>query len=183
MIQITDYIKLYEDVLDKEVCKNIIDEVNYDDFQDSQIAGKPEDKGLTVDKTTRNCYVKNLDLKFDNVVFKSVEEIIKKYQTDFPYFHIGADANDTGYEHLLYKGSEKGTYVTHTDSFDKFPRLISMSILLNDDFDGGNFCFFDEYKIEKKVGSAVVFPSNFCFPHSVLPVSNGNRHAIITWLR
>ena len=28
-----------------------------------------------------------------------------------------------------------------------------------------------------------VFPSNFCFPHAVTPVTKGNRHAIITWIR
>ena len=45
------------------------------------------------------------------------------------------------------------------------------------------FVFFDEeYLIEKKKGSIVMFPSNFCFPHAVTPVSNGDRHAIITWI-
>ena len=33
-----------------------------------------------------------------------------------------------------------------------------------------------------KAGSAIVFPSNFCFPHAVLPVTKGERHSIITWI-
>ena len=40
-----------------------------------------------------------------------------------------------------------------------------------------------EMIVKKKVGSAVVFPSNFCFPHAVTPVINGDRHAVITWIR
>jgi len=57
------------------------------------------------------------------------------------------------------------------------------SFLLNDDYEGGNFSFFNkEYILEKKTGSAIVFPSNFCFPHAVLPVTKGDRHAVITWI-
>ena len=61
--------------------------------------------------------------------------------------------------------------------------FLSCSLILNDNYEGGNFVFFDEeYLIEKKKGSVVMFPSNFCFPHAITPVSNGDRHAIITWI-
>jgi predicted 2-oxoglutarate/Fe(II)-dependent dioxygenase YbiX len=116
-------------------------------------------------------------------MFDAIGKTLSLYEKDFPAFAMGAQAMDTGYVHLLYKGSEGGTYKTHIDSFEQEPRLVSLSILLNDNFDGGNFCFFDEYVIEKKVGSALVFPSCFMFPHGVQPVSNGDRHSIVTWLR
>ena len=84
---------------------------------------------------------------------------------------------------MLYVGSEKGEYKEHTDHFRQATRVISCSILLNDNYDGGDLTFFGgEYVVSKKVGSAVVFPSNFCFPHSVTPVTNGDRHSITTWL-
>ena len=71
----------------------------------------------------------------------------------------------------------------HVDHGDLYPRVLSCSLILNDNYEGGNFVFFDEeYLIEKKKGSVVMFPSNFCFPHAVTPVSNGDRHAIITWI-
>ena len=55
--------------------------------------------------------------------------------------------------------------------------------IINDNFKGGEFAFFGgEYKIPKKKGSALIFPSNFCYPHAVLPVSGGDRHAVITWV-
>ena len=55
--------------------------------------------------------------------------------------------------------------------------------ILNDNYDGGDFVFFSgAYKVPPKGGSAVVFPSNFCYPHAVLPVSGGDRHAVITWV-
>ncbi len=71
----------------------------------------------------------------------------------------------------------------HVDHMDLYPRVLSCSLILNDNYDGGDFVFFDEeYLIEKKKGSIIMFPSNFCFPHAVTPVSNGDRHAIITWI-
>jgi predicted 2-oxoglutarate/Fe(II)-dependent dioxygenase YbiX len=53
---------------------------------------------------------------------------------------------------------------------------------LNDDFEGGEFVFFNKelkYKLEK--GDAIMFPSNFMYPHEVMPVTQGTRYSIITW--
>ena len=47
---------------------------------------------------------------------------------------------------------------------------------------GGEFSFFNNtlvYSLKK--GSAIMFPSNFLYPHSVLPVINGTRYSIVTW--
>jgi len=179
-VKLKNYIKLYENILDKEVCKNIIKDTNFSLFERSKVnAG--ETTVVAIDE--RNVHRQPLNLKYEKIIFKTIGTILKKYGEEFNNFFSGAHCNDTGYEHLLYKGSEKGMYKTHTDSFSQTPRLISISILLNNNFVGGNFCFFDEYIIEKKIGSAVVFPSNFCFPHAVLPVTKGDRHSIITWIR
>ena len=61
-----------------------------------------------------------------------------------------------------------------------YPHLTSL-IFLNDDFDGGEFYLCGE-PLEKKVGSAVVFPSNFMYPHEVKKVTNGKRYSVMTWI-
>jgi predicted 2-oxoglutarate/Fe(II)-dependent dioxygenase YbiX len=61
-------------------------------------------------------------------------------------------------------------------------RSVSCSFALNDDFEGGEFAFFDrelKYKLGK--GDAIMFPSNFMYPHEVMPVTKGTRYSIITW--
>ena len=84
---------------------------------------------------------------------------------------------------LLYLGSKNGEYKEHVDHMDVNPRVLSCSLILNDNYDGGDFSFFNkEYIIKKKKGSAIVFPSNFCFPHAVLPITKGDRHSIVTWI-
>ncbi len=57
----------------------------------------------------------------------------------------------------------------------------SVLLFLNDDYEGGEFIVTDkEYKPSK--GSAIVFPSNFMFPHEVKKVTKGERWSIISWL-
>ena len=176
-MNILNYIQCFENILDPVICDEIIKNSKNEIFSSSKTS---EDVNVN---NYRKCYDKPLNKKYEEYLFKIVGNVLIKYKEKVPYFSTGLSTEDTGYNHLLYKGSEGGKYKTHIDSFEKEPRLISISILLNDDFDGGNFCFYDEHIIEKKIGSAVVFPSNFCFPHGVLPVSNGDRHAVITWMR
>ena len=174
MIKIQDYIKCYTNIISKELCEKIIE--GSGDFKKSTV----RDGEISQE---RNCYDSTLNKKFNDSIYESVGKILQRYQNDFNYFTTGLTAEDTGYHHLLYKGSEKGEYRSHVDHFDLHPRVLSCSIILNDNYEGGDFSFFDgEHIIKKQAGSAVVFPSNFCFPHSVTPVTNGDRHAIITWI-
>ena len=61
-----------------------------------------------------------------------------------------------------------------------YPQLTAL-LMLNDDYEGGNFLIADnEYETAK--GSGGVFPSNFMFPHAVKKVEKGTRYSIVTWL-
>ena len=174
MIKIQDYIKCYEEIIGKELREEIIKYPH--DFKRAKV----HDGNISQD---RNCYTSALNKKFEDSIYEIVGKILQKYREDFTYFSTGLNTEDTGYQHLLYKGSEKGEYTLHVDHSDLNPRVLSCSIILNDDYTGGDFSFFKgEHIINKKAGSAVVFPSNFCFPHAVTPVTNGDRHAIITWI-
>ena len=61
------------------------------------------------------------------------------------------------------------------------PNEVARWIRQNDDYKGGNFLIAEnEYETAK--GSAIVFPSNFMFPHAVKKVEKGTRYSIVTWL-
>ena len=85
--------------------------------------------------------------------------------------------SDSGFDILRY---ETGQCIgDHID--DLAPRILTMSIVLNDDYTGGEFRFWK--KIDKNVpaGCAIIFPPNFMFPHEVLPITSGTRYSMITW--
>ena len=66
-------------------------------------------------------------------------------------------------------------------------RKLSMTTLLSDSYEGGEFQFASYNKEEcvistpefSKVGSIVVFPSSM--EHRVAPVTKGIRHSLVTW--
>ena len=61
-----------------------------------------------------------------------------------------------------------------------YPHL-SVLLFLNEDYEGGEFVVADnEYQTEK--GSAIIFPSNFMFPHKVNKIEYGTRWSIVSWL-
>ena len=51
----------------------------------------------------------------------------------------------------------------------------------NDGYEGGEFIVANTI-FEPKKNSAIIFPSNFMFPHYVNKVEFGTRYSIITWL-
>lgn len=59
-------------------------------------------------------------------------------------------------------------------------RKISFSILLNEEFEGGELVF-DDQVVEKRKGILTIFPS--FIPHSIRPVTSGVRYAIFGFVR
>jgi len=60
-------------------------------------------------------------------------------------------------------------------------RKLSMSIFLNDNYEGGEFKFLgdDEEKSIKEKGTVLVFPSYMT--HCVEKVTKGNRYSLVVW--
>ena len=181
-MSLTKYIKCYDDVISQDLCYKLINNkhIKQNLYRAMIRDGQVDDH--------RNCYnylITQAELpELDNELHLAVGKLLQKYADDLQTFQTGLTTEDTGYVFLEYKGKEKGEYKEHTDHSDFNPRVLSISLVLNDNYDGGDFCFFDkEFIIKKKKRSAVVFPSNFCFPHSISSVSNGDRYAVVTWVR
>lgn len=179
----SDYIKVYENIIDPELCDQLINEFSEDEWVDSKLANEQ------VNTKIRNCKSIHLSTDefidrnrktrkiLDEKIYKSASDAITKYKEEFSDLEI---SSDTGYTMLKY--DEGGFYIQHIDSYKQEPRVVSCSFILNDDYEGGEFAFFDrklKYKLKK--GSVLMFPSNFMFPHEIMPVINGTRYSIITW--
>lgn len=72
--------------------------------------------------------------------------------------------------HSLFPGDKKGVPV------------LSVVGALNDGYEGGEFIMFEDTHIELPKGAIMVFPSNFMYPHTVLPVTKGVRHSFVSWV-
>ena len=115
----------------------------------------------------------------DTQLFKCAEKVTKAYADKNPLVTF---TKDSGYDLLRYK--ERQFYVEHVDDANEEPRTLSCSFALNDDYEGGEWSFFGgAYTTRLNAGDAILFPSNFLFPHSIRPVLSGVRYSVVTWFR
>lgn len=184
MKNINDYIVVFENVMTHALCDAILEEFsNEEEWQKTVVAGGVIKENIRSAETVVMSYPHTIEKnpkvrqKLDKYVFASAGLAIQKYNEKFPLCRI---EEDSGYELLRYK--EGQFYTQHTDSFKIRPRAVSCSFALNDDYEGGEWGFFDrEMVIKAPKGSAVLFPSNFMYPHEIIPVTKGTRYSIVTW--
>jgi hypothetical protein len=184
--KLEDFILVLDDIIPSNLCDDVLNEYKDTDYWDHAMTGG----GL--DKNARNCSVisisqrelieQNRDFRMDidKALYDCVAIALSEYQQKHPEFELEIQ-EDTGYELLRYKTGEY--YVQHSDHFKSQPRTLSCTLCLNEDYGGGEFAFFNrELKYKLKKGSILMFPSNFMYPHEVMPVTSGTRYSIITWL-
>lgn len=185
MPKLEDYIQVVPGVLTKKACADILKLIKASD----KWAPAGTRRNINGDPDTRNCSTLMLsDLKttdaalaqVDSMLFPAASAALRKYiELCAPEYNITID---TGYEALRYE--KGGFYKTHVDAFNIRPRVLSCSFALNDNYEGGEWAFFgEELKLKTPIGSAVLFPSNFCFPHQILPITKGTRYSVVTWFQ
>jgi 2OG-Fe(II) oxygenase superfamily len=178
-----NFIITFDNIIDDELCDIILKEYMDCKWEKTLIGnGVVDDTKRNVD-TIGISYDSSIALnpqirkQIDQRIFDCAGKAIEKYNEMVPEALI---EQDTGYELLRYK--EGQFYIQHTDSFKARPRAVSCSFVLNDDYEGGEWGFFDnKIKIKPKKGSVVMFPSNFLYPHQINTVTKGTRYSIITW--
>jgi predicted 2-oxoglutarate/Fe(II)-dependent dioxygenase YbiX len=181
---VRDYIVTFENIIAHNTCDVVINEFSNEEEWTKTVVGQGVvDNKIRSAETIVISYPrvieKNLEIrqKIDNDIFNSAGLAIKKYNEKFPLTKI---EEDSGYELLRYK--EGQFYTQHTDSFKARPRAVSCSFALNDDYEGGEWGFFNRgITLKAPKGSAVLFPSNFMYPHEIMPVTKGTRYSIVTW--
>jgi PKHD-type hydroxylase len=120
-------------------------------------------------------------------IFDKLNFIIQAANEQFYNFHLN------GYTQFQYTTYDpNGRYDWHTDmSFgEKFgndaePRKLSLTLLLNDDFEGGEFQVNDGKEemaitVPMNKGRVVLFPSFMI--HRVKPVTKGIRKSLVVWV-
>ena len=71
--------------------------------------------------------------------------------------------------HSLFSGPIKGI------------PILSIVGLLNDDFEGGEFVFWNDEVIKLVAGDVLIFPSLFAYQHQVNIITKGSRYSFVSW--
>ena len=183
--KLEDYIKVFENAVPDDLCARVLAEYAESQEWFSTNVGQIGLIDTSIRSATGISISANIVMNanpevrqgLDKELFQCAANVIGKYKEIHPLAEI---EEDSGYELLRYK--EGQFYIQHTDSFKAIPRAVSCSFALNDDYEGGEWGFWDR-KLTLRVpkGAAIMFPSNFMYPHEIMPVTKGTRYSIITW--
>lgn len=184
MKDMKDFIKVYKGIVRPQWCDIMVD--MHKDSKGWAHARCGADGGYHPD--IRNCSVLDLsdrsvpwhNPEIDKEVCVAMSAGISKYISEFPL--LGSFVNsDNGYLMMRYNVGEK--VANHIDVGSPEHRILSISIQLNDGFEGGKWKFWGQELEGIEKGDVVVFPSNFCFEHEVSEVTSGTRYSILSFFR
>jgi predicted 2-oxoglutarate/Fe(II)-dependent dioxygenase YbiX len=178
-----EYILEVKKIIPQTFCKKIISYFD-NNYQDAGTTGEG------VNKDIRNCLTRSLfDTKSlgEKICLNAVEEKIFQCVNHYKKKHNIQIDKISQLDILRYDTNEhKAGYNFHKDFGSKVTeRHLSISICLNNEYEGGEFVFDipeGHYVVPQNVGDAVIFPSNFMFPHQVNKVTKGTRYALIGWV-
>jgi PKHD-type hydroxylase len=164
---------LFEKALSKEFCTYVLDSIDWNESKTAEI-----NRGTD--------HLVNQDTRISRVVWQDLLSpigcVLKNYLLQAnTYWNY-----DLSYleQAQIAEYGLGGHYDWHIDSkapIDNIQRKLSISILLNDDFKGGEleFDFQRGKNVLKSMGDIVVFPS--FLHHRVSPVTSGVRYSAVTW--
>ena len=177
------WIGYYQNIVSDSLCDKLIN------YSDNQKTLKPSTYSTSSGKSERS----NQRVKMDDGWFRNGETyyndikncfmtVIKKYREKHEDFVCQRHT-----DFRMNKYSEGGFMSRHVDNIHHshgqeygYPQASAL-LFLNDDYEGGHF-HISGLRYETKKGSAIVFPSNFMFPHEVNLITKGTRYSIVTWL-
>jgi len=110
-----------------------------------------------------------------------LDEVLLPFVKDYQLDHRALAWNSNeGWQLLKYGVGQH--FVNHVDDSKMFPRTVSMSFYINDNYEGGEIEFprFG-LQIKPEPNQLVMFPSNYVYNHLVYPVTSGTRYAIVGW--
>lgn len=130
---------------------------------------------------TKNDY-SNLTSSFYTSLSNIFLENLVPIEQDYQRTHNIVCSWHDSYSILKYGVGQK--FVDHIDDHPDFHRRVSTLYYINDDYLGGeiNFPRFN-LSVKPKANQMIIFPSTYVYNHSVSPVIEGTRYAVVSWLK
>lgn len=131
-------------------------------------------------------YERNMDTAW---IFDRLNFVIQAVNEKFYNFNLNGYSK---FQYTTYNAENDGHYDWHMDMImgrqdllDIEPRKLSLTLLLNDTFSGGEFCINNGLEAkpdmpQMKKGRIILFPSYMI--HRVAPVTTGTRRSLVVWV-
>lgn len=190
--QITDYISV-KNIIPADVCNKIVSDISSKNIWKKHIW---QNYGVLKERPTfppTELDVAESTSEQNQILYPFIGQSLKEYESKINLHHSTDDfvsncglhtacpvrfnrynANTlmkTHHDHIhtLFDGERKGI------------PILSLVGLLNKDYEGGEFVFFQDYKVNLSPGDILIFPSIFIFPHRVERILKGTRYSFVSW--
>lgn len=180
-MNIQDYVAIYN-INNPALCKQIID-----DLEENKWVKHSYNNPITDVNTS---YDDDLDMSYQNDTITNklqglLQQCVDEYISTTAFFPFPVQAL-TRIRFNRYKvGTNMKPHHDHIHTiFDgerKGIPVLSILLLLNDNFEGGDFLMFEGKKVKLSAGDIIIFPSNFMYPHAVSTVTKGTRYSCVSW--
>lgn len=169
---------VFDDVVPEDVCERV----------KRLIDSEAQDETLTNPGTNVQCKSLILNNRIESNLYNTITVIMSKISERMRDYCVDT-FSDCGY--LIRK--IHGPTECHTDSMldynqptvsSKMIRNLTITIALNSDYNGGEFCFpCQNFKIKLKRGQVIAFPPFWTHPHYTNDLHDGTyRYTINTWM-
>lgn len=182
---LTDLILHLKNVVSKSECQVYINE-----FEKRKVGAGYESSFNSKKEMIEKSNFKVISLSETYPNYNSIIEIMNHGLQKWINHLESFDSFNTAYykKRLLYphkvrilKYSKNSFIHPHTD-YDMFEHA-SITINLNDDYGGGQFCFFNKkYNLNLGMGDVLVFPADPFWVHEVTPIISGDRYSINSFI-
>jgi len=174
-----NFIFTYEDILNEKDHKRFIHLCKEFDFGECD---KSDDNYYELDVLRSHIQLcpnehKELWQLSHKVAIKTMPKIYANYENYLPK-EVDLYNKYSGY--WLCKYPVGGRLSNHAD-LDGDSGSVTISYTINDDYEGGELRFWDNYELKNYSNSVHIYPSNFLYPHKVTPVTKGDRYSIVCW--
>jgi hypothetical protein len=184
---IIEYVKVYDNFIDADCCDQTVASLEKIDWAVHKFYNPGTNSYFS--------HEKELATSFDDIIesallkekiWSAIAQYVVKDFSNFKEWFPGWE----GFAHLKFNkyvaGTEMAVHCDHIKTvFDGNRRgvpILSVILLLNDSYTGGDFIMWEDTKINLKKGSICIFPSNFIFPHRVQEITSGIRYTCVSWV-
>jgi hypothetical protein len=191
MVNVTDYIKVFNTMTDDECdyvmhCaennshvtnfyRSLVGDADQGDYKPSIIDGRNNTQCYVIPQTPLDIFLYEKVAESYQLWLAAIDPYMRQvWNTQF------RNIVDSGYQ--INKYEQDQFYDFHVDLTQNrdIDRVLSIVLYLNDDYEGGELEFpFMTHK--PKRGDAILFPSTWLYPHRAAPVKSGTKYSVVTW--
>tara|TARA_A200000159_G_scaffold123164_1_gene117694 strand:+ start:2180 stop:2740 length:561 start_codon:yes stop_codon:yes gene_type:complete len=183
-MDLKNYIQIYDDVLDYNMCKNAIELFKKDEENVIHLES-PQMSSLNMTILSEEKKHPQWSI-IHNQLIGAIQACGQQYAIDMKMDKLWPQENNLEQIKMhKYSAADGDRFNTHIDvgNHESARRFAAFFMYMNDVEEGGE-TFFEQldYKVTAKCGRIVMFPPMWLFPHAGLPPVSNDKYIVTTYL-